>query len=300
MDNFESLRFMNGSGEEIVLSDPTTTKWWELRGRPGFTAPEIEIISQKYANGVTKILRRLLTPRSVSMNMVITGDTTEERDASFFAMISKLMDVNGGNTGKLYARRSDGVEVYLNCAYSSGLSIVEEYRKFHRFTLEFYAPDPYFYKDLEDTTIEVHEGSFLTLSDTLMFGYYHKIGEFISEGSGVIMNTSGEYLQPVIRLQGVRGSITITNADSGYSIVISGLTMTNGQTLVIDTRDDSKNIYIENPDGTTIQAGQYLEWSNTDYEFPIIPGENHISYVGSSGSVVEKLEFSTAQRYLSA
>lgn len=300
MDNYESLRFVNGSGEEIVLSDPTTTKWWELRGRSGFTAPEVEIISQKYANGVTKILKRLLTPRSVSMNMVITGNTTEERDASFFAMVSKLMDVNGGNTGKLYARRSDGQEVYLNCAYSSGLSIVEEYRKFHRFTLEFYAPDPWFYKDVADTYIDVREGNFLTLSDTLMVGNYHMIGEFISEGSGVLTNESDEDLQPVIRLQGVSGSITITNADSGYSIVISGLTMTLGQTLVIDTRDESKNIYIVNPDGSTIQAGQYLNWSNTNYEFPIIPGENHISYVGSAGSTVERLEISAAERYLSA
>ena len=76
--------------------------------------------------------------------------------------------------------------------------------------------------------------------------------------------------------------------------------MTNGQTLVIDTRDDSKNIYLVNADGTTIQAGQYLNWSNTNYEFPLVPGENNISYVGSTGSTVEQLEFSAAERYLSA
>ena len=300
MDNYESLIFVNASGETVELSTPDTTKWWELRGRSGFTAPEIEIISQKYANGVTKILKRLLTPRTVTVNMVITGATTAERDASFFAMISKLMDIDGGNTGKLYAKRSDGTDVYLNCAYSSGLSIVEEYRKFHRFTLEFFAPDPYFYKDLADTSIEVHEGNYLTLSDTLMVGYYHKIGEFTSKGSGVIDNPGTENLQPVIRLSGVSGSITITNADSGYSIIISNLYMTAGQTLVIDTRDDSKNIYIENPDGSTVQAGQYLSWNNSNYDFPIIPGENHISYIGSSGSVVEQLEFSMSQRFLSA
>ena len=300
MDNFESLVYVNSSGEEVELSTPATTKWWELRGRSGFTAPEIEIISQKYANGVTKILRRLLTPRTVTVNMVITGDTTAERDASFFSMVSKLMDLNGGETGKLYARRSDGSEVYLTCAYSSGLSIVEEYRKFHKFTLEFYAPDPYFYIDIPDVNIEVHEGNFLTLSDTLMVGNYHRIGEFDSEGSGVIYNNGTETLQPVIRLQGVDGSIQIANANSGYFINISGLTMSRAQTLVIDTRDDSKNIYLENPDGSTVQAGQYLEWSNQNFEFPIIPGENRISYVGSTGSAVESLTFSMSQRFLSA
>ena len=300
MDNFESLTFVNASGQEVFLSNPDITRWWELRGRAGFTAPDMDIITQKYANGVTRILRRMLKPRTVTVNMVVTGASTAERDTVFFEMVSRLMDVDGGNTGKLYVRRSDGSEVYLNCTYSSGLSIVEEYRKFHRFTLEFYAPDPYFYKDLEDEYIMVMVANYVTLSDTLMVGNYRKIGELLSKGSGVITNPSTENLQPVIRLQGVSGSITITNADSGYSIVISNLYMTAGQTLVIDTRDDSKNIYIENPDGTTIQAGQYLEWSNTDYEFPIIPGDNNISYSGSTGSVVEMLEFSTAQRFLSA
>lgn len=300
MDNFESLIFENASGEQVMLSCPEITKWWELRGRSGFTAPDVEIISQKYANGVTKILKRLLTPRTVTVSMVITGGTTAERDASFFSMISRLMDIKGGDTGKLYVRRSDGMVVYINCAYSSGLSIAEEYRKFHRFTLEFYAPDPYFYRDLPDVAISVNPGSYLTLSNTLMVGNYHKLGEINSTGSGVVNNTCGETIQPVIMLQKAVGDLTISNAESGYSINISGLSMLNGQTLVIDTRDDSKNIYIVNLDGTTTQAGQYLEWSNSNYEFPIIPGQNHISFEGGEGSAIESMVISMSERYLSA
>lgn len=299
MDNFESLVFENASGETVQLSTPETLKWWELRGRAGFTAPEMDIITQKYANGVTRILKRMLKPRTVTVNMVITGQTTEERDMFFFEMVSALMDVDGGSTGKLYVRRSDGLVLYLPCTYSSGLSIVEEYRKFHRFTLEFFAPDPYFYKDLEETTIPVHEGNYLTLSDTILFGT-RRIGDFISEGSGVINNPSTENLQPVIRLEGVNGGLSIMNTDSGKSLVLAGLAMTSGQVLVIDTRDDSKNVYIENPDGTTQQAGQYVVYDNTEYEFPIVPGINRISYVGSYGSVIQKLDFSMSQRYLSA
>ena len=299
MDNFESLTFVNASGQEVFLSNPDITRWWELRGRAGFTAPDIDIITQKYANGVTRILRRMLKPRTVTVNMVVTGASTAERDTVFFEMVSRLMDVDGGNTGKLYVRRSDGSVVYLNCTYSSGLSIVEEYRKFHRFTLEFYAPDPYFYKDLEEATISVHEGNYLTLSDTILFGT-RRIGDFISEGSGVINNPSTENLQPVIRLEGVNGGLTIMNTDSGKSLVLAGLAMTSGQVLVIDTRDDSKNVYIENPDGTTQQAGQYVVYANTKYEFPIVPGINRINYVGSYGSVIQRLEFYMAQRFLSA
>lgn len=300
MDNFESLTFVNASGQEVYLSNPDITRWWELRGRSGFTAPQIELITQKYANGVTKILKRLIQPRTVTVNMILTGDSTAERDHVFFEMVSRLMDVNGGNTGKLLVRRSDGMVVYLNCAYSSGLSIVEEYRKFHRFTLEFYAPDAWFYRDLADAVIGVETGGYLTLSDTLKVGNYHKIGEFNSYGSGVINNTSSETLQPVIRLSMVVGTVTITNEATGDSIGMKNMAMTKGQVLVIDTRDDSKNIYIENPDGTISAAGQNLEWSNQNYEFPIIPGENPISYVGGVGSVIEQLTFSMSERYLSA
>lgn len=293
------LCFENSSGQEVILSSPDITKWFELRGRTGFTAPEIDLITQKYANGKTKILKRQLKPRTVTVTMMVTEESEAERDRVFFEMISRLMDVDGGDTGKLYVRCSDGMIVYLNCAYSSGLSVEEEYRRFQRFTLEFYAPDAYFYRDLDDMTVEVEYGGFLTLSDTHLFGN-HKMGEFDSTGSGIIVNTGIEILQPVIRLQRVNGTVTISNEDTGDVISMKNMSMTEGQTLVIDTRDDSKNIYIENPDGSTQQAGQNLDWSNQDYEFPIIPGNNHISYVGGVGSIIDKLTFSMSERYLSA
>ena len=299
MANFEPLYFINSSGDQVTLTSPDITKWFEIRGRYGFTAPEMDIITQRYANGKTKILKRQLKPRNVRVTMIVIGESTEERDNIFFEMVSKLLDVDGEDTGKLFVQRSDGSTVYLNCVYSSGLTITEEYKKLHRFTLEFFAPDSWFYKDLEDAVIEVTEGNFLTLSNNHLFGT-HKIGEFDSSGSGVILNNSNDSLQPVIRLHNAVGSLTITNADTDYSININGISMTSGQTLVIDTRDDSKNIYIENPDGTTTEAGQYLEWNNTDYEFPIVSGENHISYTGSTGSRIESLTFSMSERYLSA
>ena len=300
MDRKDYLCYVNASGKEVVLSSPDISRWFELRGRTGFTAPEIELIKQKYANGKTKILKRQLKPRQVSVTMMVTGSSEAERDRVFFEMISRLMDIDGGDVGKLYVRRCDGMVVYLNCAYSSGLSVYEEYRRFQKFTLEFYAPDVYFYRDLDDVTVNVNYGNFLTLNDNLLFGNYHKIGEFDSSGSGDVLNTGTENLQPVIRLQHVVGSVRIANESANNEITIKGIQMASGQTLVIDTRDDYKSIYIVNEDGLTIQAGQYLDWSNQDYYFPIIPGNNHISFSGSEGSKIDKLTISMAQRYLSA
>lgn len=300
MDKIRSLRYVNASGQEVILSDPSITKWFELRGRSGFTAPQIDLVTQKYANGTTKILKRQLQPRTVTVSMIVIGDSNVERDAVFFEMVDRLMDMKGGEIGKLYVKRSDGMVVYLNCVYSSGLSILEEYNDFHRFTLEFYAPDAWFYKDLDDLTISAHANSFLTLGDNLLIGSYHKMGEFTSVGDGVIHNTSSEILQPVIRLHNVRGTVSITNEASGETISMINMNMMNGQTLIIDTRDESKNIYIENVDGSKTGAGQNLEWSNSDNNFPILPGDNSISYNGSAGSRIEYLTFSMAERYLSA
>lgn len=300
MDRHDYLRYVNGSGQEVVLSSPDITKWFELRGRTGFTAPNVKLITQTYANGVTKILRRQLEPRPVTISMMVIGSSEAERDTVFFDMISKLIDIDGEDTGKLYVKRSDGMIVYLNCTYSSGLSVYEQYRRYQQFNLEFYAPDAWFYKDLADVTIEAEKGNYLTLSDTLKVGNYHKIGEYFSNGQGVIHNSGLEELQPVIRLQRAFGTTTIKNETTGYSINLKNMEMYQGQTLVIDTKDDSKSIYIVNPDGTKLQAGQNLEWSSHDYEFPIVPGDNLITYRGSAGSVIEWMNFSMSERYLSA
>lgn len=300
MDKIRSLKYVNASGQEVILSDPSITRWFELSGRSGFTAPQMDIVSQKYANGVTKVLKRQIMPRQVTVSIFVRGDSNAERDRVFFEMVSRLMDAENDGIGKLYVKRSDGMVVYLNCVYSSGLSILEEYNDLHRFTLEFYAPDAWFYRDLDDVRIETQKGNWLTLSDNLLFGNYHKIGEYYSTGHGTVVNNGLETLQPVIKLQKVVGNVTIRNENSGYSISMKNMSMGNGQTLVIDTRDDSKNIYIINADGTKSQAGHNLEWSNQDYEFPILPGENRIYYDGSAGSVIEYLDFSMSQRYLSA
>lgn len=300
MDNYESLVYVNASGVRVDLSTPETTKWWELLGRAGFSAPEIENITQKYANGLTKLLKRQLQPRIVSVRMVIVGETNADRDSAFFDMIEKLMDVHNDGNGKLYARRSDGVTVYLNSVYSSGLSIVEEYRKFHRFTLEFYAADPYFYRDLKQDVISIPQNERLTLHDGIVLGNIHKLGETAGSASGGIMNDCAEILDPIIKAYGVRGSITITNTTTGKVLQFTGVYCPDGSSLIIDTRPENKSVYIENADGTRTSAGQFLSWESQDLDFGIIPGANQIRFDVSQGSYTESLVFLLSEKYLSA
>ena len=301
MDNvFESLIFENSSGVQTILSDQMIDSYWELRGRTGFSAPEVELISQRYASGVTKVLRRITQPRTIDINMIVTGQTTAMRDTLFFRMIGQLMDVTNGETGKLYVRRSDGVTVYLNCAYSSGLRVKDEYRKLQKFTLTFYAADPYFYHDLDDVSIILPPSSKITLRDGLYLGQGHVLGETLGTGIGTIYNASSESIQPVIRATRVSGQFVITNQTTGDELILNGIYTGTTDVLVIDTREATKSIYIQHADGTRTAAGQYLDWSNIDLKFPIISGENVITFEAGVGSYTEGVIFSLSERYLSA
>lgn len=299
-ETFESLVYENASGVRTILSDRMISSYWELRGRSGFSAPEVEIITQKYASGVTKVLKRITKPREMSINMVVTGKSRSQRDTMFFRMIDQIMDVSGGEVGKLYIKRSDGVEVYINCSYSSGLSVAEEYTKFHKFTLEFYAADPYFYRDISDVIITLPSDSKLTLRDGIYLGEGHVLGETSGRGYGIIKNASGESLDPIIKATRVSGNFEITNLTTGSVLRLNSIDSLSTDTLVIDTRESTKSIYLEHTDGTRTAAGQYLDWGNIDLEFPIISGDNEIEFEAGAGSYTEGVTFSLSERYISA
>lgn len=141
--------FVNSQGETVYLSSPGNRNYFELMGRTGFTAPELDIFSEKYANGKTRYFGKAIKPRTCRMNMVVRGKDQAERDKVFFDMIDILLDVAGGEEGRLYVKGSDGSLVYLNCVYSSGLKVTEQYKTLQKFALEFYAADPWFYRKKE-------------------------------------------------------------------------------------------------------------------------------------------------------
>lgn len=299
---FESLAFVNSSGDRVILSDPSISKYWELRGRSGFTAPEVELITQEYANGTTKILKRKIVPRTVTVNMVVVGDTTAQRDKLFFDMVNKLIDPKGDGIGRLYVKCSDGAEVYLNCAYSSGMKIVEEYKKFHRFTIEFYAADPYFYKDLPDFVIHTAVENYLRVGPLVSMNVNppHIVGEVTSIGSGTFHNYSDVVIQPVIKLSGAANRLYIRNVTNDDNLRLANMSINQDAVLVIDTRDGYKSIYTENQDGTKSPAGQFLDWGNLDFDFGLIPGDNEISYYGNPPSMITEVIFYVSERHLSA
>ena len=114
-------------------------------GRYGFTAPDVQIYTQKYASGEERFFGKEAKPRTCGLKMLVGGKDRAERDGVFGRMLDVLLDARGKGEGKLYVRRSDGSLVFLNCVYSSGMRIAEQYQRFRKFNVEFYAADPWFY-----------------------------------------------------------------------------------------------------------------------------------------------------------
>ena len=297
MEYSESLIYVNSSGEWAILSDEGTRSMWELRNRSGFTAPDIELITQKYVNGINKVVGRIILPRTIRMNFVLVGETTVERDQLFAELVEKLMNTDKGENGKLYVRAVSGQTYVLNCAYSSGLNITDEYRKFHRFTLEFYAEDPYFYSDDVTAEIDISGGGAITLSETLTLGGW-ALGWGTISGTGTVTNPFTRALDPIFRITGARPGIMIRQVATGKVIQFENLIMANTDTIVIDTRDRYKTAYIQHADGTRDSILGNMNWNNPDLSMPMLSGGNLIE-VESIG-LNSPLEVTLALSYLSA
>lgn len=295
---FESLIYENAAGIQTILSSHSVSSYWELRGRSGFSAPTIELITQKYVNGAEKIIGRIVKPRTVKINMIVTGGSRAKRDALFFDMIAKLMDTGKGETGRLYVTRSDGKTVVLNCAYSSGLNVADQYRRLQKFTLEFYASDPYFYAGTMPQTIPATDIDVKTLSEDLYLDDSWSLGDGICSGIGQVDNPSDLPVEPVISITGARKTLQITNQTAGWNINLSGMDLAGTDRLVIDAREKSKDIYIVHADGTTESGLQYLDWSVLDFGMPLEPNGNTILW--SSEGTANPLTFEVGQQFLSA
>jgi hypothetical protein len=229
--------------------------------------------------------------------MVVTGETTAKRDAVFFNMVEQLIDADGGDIGKLYVTRSDGSVVILNCTYSSGLRVTDEYRKFHRFTLEFYAEDPYFYSDPYTQEIDSIQSNILTLAQDLYLGMW-TLGTGVVSGTGIITNPVQQNIEPIYSIAGVRSSLIITNETTGKAIGFKDLEMAVGDTVVIDTREKIRSAYIRHSNGSTDSIMDKIDWSNEELSLPLVPGDNTISVSGYGADGV--LVVDIMQKYLSA
>ena len=272
---YKSLVYENAAGSRAVLSAESTEQYWELRGRSGFSAPDVRLVTEKYVNGNERIVNRIVQPRTVNINMIVRGKNSAIRDKVFFSMIDVLMDTSKGEVGKLYVTRSDGRTVILNCAYSGGLNVKEQYRNFHTFTLTFYAADPYFYTIPITQTLTFDSDAYLTLADDLFLGNIRLDWE-VTSGMVLAENRTGGAADPIYEIQGTQQDIEIRNRSTRKSIIFENMNMDPGDVLVIDTRPKYKSAYYRHKDGTVSTALGCLKWSTISLSLPLPQGQSYL------------------------
>lgn len=273
---FKTLVYENPSGVQTILSSPTMRNYWEVGKRKGFKAPQVKIITQKYVNGNVRIVNTLKEPRTVSITLILTGKSEASRDRYFNDMVDRLMDTRKGDVGKLYITRSDGLKVHLNCAYSSGLDVVDEYKNLSKFTLEFYAADPYFYSVESVQTAEFDETGAITLSDNLTLGEWC-LGWGNLSAQKLLRNKLYGAVDPIYQIKGARKNILIRNASVKTFIEFDNLEMRNTDTLVIDTRERYKRAYILHEDGSETTAMGSLLWKTISLSLPVPSGDSYLT-----------------------
>ena len=297
MDDFRSVVFENASGRRAILVDQSVSRLFEIGAREGFFAPEVDLVTQKYVGGQTKLLKSVKQPRSPRLTMIAIGESRAELDNYFRKMIEILMDTSKGEEGKLWVTRSDGLQMFLNCAYASGLNALDEYKKFRRFTLEFYAADYKYHGKAVEKALTGDYFTGITLSHTLTLGSW-ALGQGTMSGDGIITNTLGTVTNPIYKINGARSTLTIRNKTNGQSVSLHDIGTVASDTLVIDTREEYKIVYILHSDGTTKSAVDCLDWDNVELVLQLEPGANSISV--SSLGAIGTLTITTQTDFISA
>lgn len=259
MDDF--IYFVNSQGKRAVLASPQNNNYWVTSGRSGFSAPDVEIFSEKLASGRTQYMGKCLKPRTCSLKMICRGKTSAEKDKIFLDMLDTLLDAEGSGEGRLYYRRYDGSMVYLNCVYTGGMNVVKQYEKFQQFTLPFYAADPTYYVVANAVAIPRTQSTVTVNNNTdKNMCFYMIVGGYNANWniSGTITNTT---TSKMLRFSNERPYSSIGN----YYVVV-------------DLREHQKNAYLYSLREKTRRSMYGLLKSNSDLDFAIVPGQNTVEF----------------------
>lgn len=295
-DLYESVIYVTADGDEIILSSEHTRYRWETVGRAGFKAPEVKTESRVYANGTSRTLASVLQPREVTLQMVITAPTRADAAALYDSLVSRLLQTGARDDwGKLVLRRADGSWVCLDCIYTGGLNITEEYPRIYQFALTFEAGDPYFY-DLEETVLEPSRlESLIYLDDDLFLGDWTLLDGLTS----VTIDNTGEQFYPVFEITGPASVIRVTNEATGQTVAMDAdFRLVSGQTLTIDCRENLRGITLtENGEESDITYRLAL---GSSLVFPLVKGANTLQFYYTDIDEDSSFQVKYRQRYHSA
>lgn len=221
------------------------------------------------------VLDRTYRERTAALSVVVKSSSASTMEAALAAWSSRVNVLRGA--GYLRHTRVDGItKRLLYCEYDDGLGVQQGqgiWRKgVQQAVLQFYAADPFWYDESLTTVTftsgtalaaffpipNATTGSFITLTASEVFA------------STTVDNEGDAPVFPVWTIAGPASSIALRNTTTGKSIAFSGLSLTAGQTLTVDTRPGSTEITVG---GSSVAS--YL--TDASELWPLELGDNVVS-----------------------
>lgn len=294
---YPSVYYQTADGDEIPISTPSTKKYWEMYGREGFGAPELKTESRLYADGSTRTLAAIIQPREMTLNMVLIGDTTEERDTMYRDIASRLIQTGSAEEwGRLRICRSDGEWVFINCLYTGGMDTPDNLPTIRQFALEFLADDPYFYDEAEFVIESASLARQVYLSSDLYLGNWTLKGGL----TDLSVPNDGEVNYPVVEVYGPASVIKLTNRTTGKTLAMDPtFSLLSGQVLTLDCREHQRCITLTDVSGAETDITHRLALGSS-LNWPLKKGRNIISLYYSDSSRDSGFRLSFRKRWKSA
>lgn len=300
--HYPYLSYITAAGDEIVLSCAGYSKWWECYGRSGFAAPSLKHITQEYADGALDTLAIELSARKLTVQMVVNGSTSAERDTILLDIANRLIQIgHKQDWGRLKIMKSDGSYVYIDCAYIGGMDGIEQTMpRLQLFMLNFYSGRGYFYSQAEDSyRFDIYQSMGLHFGTSLHLG---SATRFLSPGMDFsrMISLEGYKAYPVITVTGPAQSIRFENVNTGRVIEFDpSFFLTAEENAVIDTNPFKRSVTVTRFDGTVENGFNYLtEASNLDWF--LTAGANEVIYRNTNNNPVTSCVFRYHQRWLNA
>lgn len=294
---YPSVTYENAEGVEITLVNGRLRDIFEVGGRSGTEAPDLSATSVTYADGSSRIVSAKLQPRTVTLQLVLKGSSRQATDTRFHDMISRLIQTGSRDEwGKLTFTRSDGKRVYLSALYTGGANIVNKYRRFKIFTLEFVAGDPYFYNvgETEVTASSSAGGTFI--NDGVYLGAWT-----MRSGAATDLDVynNGEVCYPVLKIHGPAAVIEFSNKLTGKSLALDpDYVLLADDELTINCRPGERKITLTS--GGKESDVTYLLATTSSLNWQIARGHNKISIAYTGGAAQTDYTLYFRERYLSA
>lgn len=257
----ESVAWIDPSATSHALDGSSTSNPLALRGRQGIGMPPIANLDQRTPLRPGTTIRFVdIQPRVVTVPLLVSGNGSETTLRT--TLRSMMTWFNTTSTpGTLRATAPDSTQRDLTAYYYAGLELAEDEQDrgpgWQLVPLQLLAADPFWYDTSATTT---------TYTNTQM-------------GSTQTITNTGDYLvYPTWTITGPFTNLVITNTTTGYKIDLSGgggLSLTNGQTLTIDTKA-----------GTLVgpsSANEISHLTTASVLFPFVTGANAITFTYTGG-----------------